>query len=106
MDDVVHTLRYPTLFITSPRSVAVLGVSSEGLTTTVLPHANAGPTFHVIRSNGRFHGQTTAMTPRGAHRVAARRLAIGRCHLNDSVAAFLIVSAKILKLGTRGMSRA
>ena len=59
----------PTLFITSPRSVAVLGVSSDGLTTTVLPHANAGPTFHVIRSSGRFHGHTTAITPRGERTV-------------------------------------
>jgi len=58
----------PTLFITSPSSVAVPGVSSEGFTTTVLPHASAGPTFQVISSNGRFQGQTTAMTPSGVRR--------------------------------------
>ena len=51
--------------MTSPSSVAVAGVSSEGLTTTVLPQASAGPTFQVMSSSGRFHGQTTAMTPRG-----------------------------------------
>ena len=59
----------PTLFITSPNSVAVLGVSSDGLTTTVFPQANAGPTFQVINSNGRFHGHTTAITPRGERTV-------------------------------------
>ncbi len=55
----------PTLFITSPSSVAVDGVSSDGFTTTALPHASAGPTFHVISSSGRFQGQITATTPRG-----------------------------------------
>ena len=48
----------------SPSRVAVLGVSSDGLTTTVLPQASAGQTFHVINNSGRFHGQITAMTPR------------------------------------------
>jgi hypothetical protein len=42
-----------------------LGVSSEGLTTTALPQARAGPTFQVISSSGRFHGQTTPTTPTG-----------------------------------------
>jgi hypothetical protein len=37
----------------------------EGLTTTVLPQASAGPTFQVISSSGRFHGQITPITPRG-----------------------------------------
>lgn len=49
----------------SPSRVAVVGVSSEGLTTTVLPQARAGATFQVISKSGRFQGQTTAMTPRG-----------------------------------------
>ncbi len=55
----------PTAFITSPSRVAVAGVSSEGLTTTVLPQASAGPTFQVISSSGRFQGHTTATTPSG-----------------------------------------
>ena len=55
----------PTAFITSPSRVAVAGVSSDGLTTTVLPQASAGPTFQVISSSGRFQGQITAITPRG-----------------------------------------
>ncbi|OIQ66959.1 hypothetical protein GALL_514680 [mine drainage metagenome] len=59
----------PTLFITSPSRVAVEGVSSEGLTTTALPQARAGPTFQVISSSGRFQGQTTATTPLGTRRA-------------------------------------
>ena len=55
----------PTLFITSPNKVAVAGVSSEGLTTTALPQASAGPTFHVMSKSGKFHGQTTPITPSG-----------------------------------------
>ena len=55
----------PTAFITSPSKVAVAGVSSEGLTMTVLPQASAGPTFQVISSSGRFQGQITPTTPSG-----------------------------------------
>ena len=55
----------PAAFITSPSRAAVWGVSSDGLTTTVLPQASAGPTFQVINSNGRFHGQITPTTPTG-----------------------------------------
>ncbi len=51
--------------MTSPSSVAVPGVSSDGLTTTVLPQASAGPTFQVISNSGRFQGQITPITPRG-----------------------------------------
>src|SRR5438445_3511892 len=35
---------------------AVIGVTSEGLATTVQPAAMAGATFHVKRYSGRFHG--------------------------------------------------
>ena len=55
----------PASFITSPSKVVVVGVSSEGLTTTALPQANAGPTFQVISNKGRFQGQMTAITPLG-----------------------------------------
>jgi hypothetical protein len=58
-------LGMPTAFITSPSSVAVAGVSSLGLTITVLPQASAGPTFQVISSSGRFQGQITPSTPSG-----------------------------------------
>jgi len=55
----------PAAFITSPRSAAVWGVSSEGFTTTALPQASAGPTFQVISRKGAFHGQITPTTPTG-----------------------------------------
>ncbi|MNJ61845.1 hypothetical protein D3C77_576550 [compost metagenome] len=55
----------PAAFITSPSRAVVVGVSSDGLTTTVLPQASAGPTFQVISMNGAFHGQTTPITPLG-----------------------------------------
>ena len=55
----------PASFITSPSRAVVVGVSSDGLTTTVLPQANAGPTFQVISSNGRFQGLITPITPLG-----------------------------------------
>jgi hypothetical protein len=59
----------PTVFITSPSRVAVCGDSSDGLTTTVLPQARAGPTFQVINMKGAFHGQTTPITPLGRRSV-------------------------------------
>lgn len=40
----------PADCITSASSVAVAGVSSEGLTTTQLLQNSAGATFHVISS--------------------------------------------------------
>lgn len=49
----------------SANTVADDGVSSDGFTTTALPHANAGATFHVNNNSGRFHGTTTATTPTG-----------------------------------------
>ena len=55
----------PAARITSPSSAVLDGVSSDGFTTTVLPQASAGPSFQVVRSNGRFHGQMTAITPFG-----------------------------------------
>ena len=46
-------------------SVAVAGVSSDGFTTTVLPHARAGATFQVSSRSGRFQGVMIPMTPSG-----------------------------------------
>ena len=51
--------------MTSPSIAVVVGVSSDGLTTTVLPQASAGPTFQVISNSGRFQGLITATTPLG-----------------------------------------
>ena len=55
--------------ITSARTVAEDGVSSDGFRIAELPITSAGATFmHAMRS-GTFHGQMQAMTPLG-RRVA------------------------------------
>ncbi len=59
----------PASCMTSASSVAVPGVSSEGLITTALPQASAGATFQVISSIGRFHGEMIATTPWGLRTV-------------------------------------
>ena len=49
----------------STNRVAVCGVSSAGLSTTVLPQSNAGNIFHVGIAMGKFHGVISAHTPTG-----------------------------------------
>ena len=49
----------------SAKRVAVAGVTSLGLATTVHPAARAGATFHDSKYNGRFHGEMHPATPRG-----------------------------------------
>ena len=39
---------------------------SDGFATIVFPVASAGPSFHVSRSNGEFHGMIAATTPSGS----------------------------------------
>ncbi len=46
--------------------VAEAGVSSAGLSTTVLPHASAGATFHDSSIIGKFHGAIATTTPAGS----------------------------------------
>ena len=41
-------------------------VNSDGLTTTVLPAASAGASFHAVSSSGEFHGVIAATTPSGS----------------------------------------
>ena len=55
----------PDSFITSARSVAVVGVSSDGFRMTQLPDAMAGAIFQVDSSSGRFQGLITPTTPCG-----------------------------------------
>ena len=50
---------------TSQKSSAVSGVDSAGFSTTVLPVASAGATFHASISSGKFHGMIWAATPSG-----------------------------------------
>ena len=42
---------------------------SEGFSTTVLPAASAGPSFHAVSISGEFHGMIPTHTPRGSWRV-------------------------------------
>src|SRR3546814_19250783 len=40
------------------------GVNGDGLSTMVLPVANAGASFHAASSTGQFHGSIAQTTPR------------------------------------------
>jgi hypothetical protein len=50
---------------TSNNLTALYGVSSAGLSTTVLPQRSAGNSFHVGIAKGKFHGVINAQTPIG-----------------------------------------
>ena len=54
-------------------AVATVANLGEGFSTTVLPAANAGASFHVASSNGEFHGVSAATTPRGSSRVKLKK---------------------------------
>lgn len=41
------------------------GVISDGLSTTVLPAASAGPSFQLVNMSGKFHGTICPTTPIG-----------------------------------------
>ena len=53
----------------SASNVAVIGLHSAGLCTTVQPAASAGAIFHVDSMNGVFHGVIAATGPSGARNV-------------------------------------
>jgi len=42
------------------------GVTSDGLCTTVLPAARAGPNFHSHINKGKFQGEIRPTTPKGS----------------------------------------
>ena len=48
------------------------GDCSAGFSTTELPMASAGASFHVAISSGKFHGTTAPITPKGTRRTMAR----------------------------------
>ena len=52
-----------------PRRAAVIGLSSLGLSTAVLPKARQGATLALAVSSGTFHGATSAQTPTGCSSV-------------------------------------
>ena len=58
-------------------SSAVSGVSSAGLSTTVLPAARHGASFHEAIVSGKFHGVIRATTPSGSRNVIATPPATG-----------------------------
>ncbi len=49
----------------------VSGVSSAGLSTTVLPAASAGASFHAAIVSGKFHGVISPTTPSDSRTVNA-----------------------------------
>ena len=52
----------------------VHGVSSEGLSTTVLPAISAAPNMFTASAAGKLNGETTANTPYGRRTSAFRSL--------------------------------
>ena len=62
-----------------PRYMAVSGVSSAGLSTTVLPAASAGASPQPAIGIGKFQGTMTDTTPRGSLKVTSRPPATGIC---------------------------
>ena len=61
----------PASAASSAKRSAVSGVSSAGFSTTVLPAASAGPSFHEAIVSGKFHGVISATTPTGSRTVKA-----------------------------------
>ena len=59
--------------------MAVSGVSSAGLRTTVLPAASAGPKPQPAIGIGKFHGTMTLTTPSGSWNVTFRPPGTGIC---------------------------
>ena len=58
-------------------SSAVSGVSSAGLSTTVLPAASAGATFQEAITSGKFQGTISPTTPSGSRKVMSTPPATG-----------------------------
>ncbi len=55
----------------SARTSAEKGVNGDGLSTTVLPIASAGPTFQRLRKKGKLKGVMAATTPTGSWRTTS-----------------------------------
>ena len=78
----------PTTTLTTPSGIpasstssasrsADSGVSSAGFSTTVLPHASAGPSFQLAMLSGKFQGTIRPTTPSGSRNVNASPPATG-----------------------------
>src|SRR5216684_449962 len=64
----------PASWQSSPKRIAVSGVQLAGFSTTVLPAASAGATFHDASSSGKFQGTIAATTPSGSRNVYVKAL--------------------------------
>ena len=56
----------PASATSSARRSTLSGDFSDGLSTTELPIASAGASFHAAISNGKFHGTMAPTTPSGS----------------------------------------
>ena len=79
----------PASRASSPSRIAVSGVSSAGLSTTVLPAASAGAKPHPAIGIGKFQGTITDTTPRGSLKVTFTPPATGICLPNNRSGAAL-----------------
>ena len=68
-DHLQDAVGEPRLECQLGEAIAVSGVISDGLSTTVLPQASAGPIFHDAISSGKFHGAIRPTTPSGSWKV-------------------------------------
>ncbi len=73
----------PASRASSPSRIAVSGVSSAGLRTTVLPAASAGAKPQPAIGIGKFHGTMMPTTPSGSLNVTSRPPATGICRPNS-----------------------
>ena len=69
----------PASSANSPKRIAVSGVYSAGLRTTVFPAARAGAKPHPAIGIGKFHGTMTPTTPSGSLKVISIPLGTGIC---------------------------
>ncbi len=67
----------PASSASSPSRSVESGVSSAGFSTTVLPHASAGPSFHEAMLSGKFQGVISPTTPSGSRNVRSTPPATG-----------------------------
>ena len=73
----------PASTASSPSRIAVSGVSSAGLRTTVLPAARAGAKPQPAIGMGKFHGTMMPTTPSGSWKVMSTPPATGICRPNS-----------------------
>ena len=72
----------PASRASSPSRIAVSGVSSAGLRTTVLPAASAGANPQPAIGIGKFQGTMMPTTPSGSWKVTSTPPATGICRPN------------------------